>query len=309
MPYRSRRSRRFAPRARRKGVRRRYAAKPVRYRKRTYRATRRPRMRTILNKTSRKKRDILKPWTNITPATPLGGPEGPLGLIPIVPGNITAPLQTLWIATARDSDDAAGTPGTVKEQAVRTAQTVFWRGVKETLRIETSSSVPWQWRRICFTFKGTALFEGADTDPGTAPYFRETSAGNMRLWRSVDSPQLGTLNDYVFKGSALADWSSVITAQTDPLRITVKYDRVVTIRSGNDSGTIRTFKMWHAMNKNLVYDEDELGDQETSNALSVTSKAGMGDYYIMDIFSPLLGSSVNDQLAIRSDTQVYWHEK
>jgi len=266
-------------------------------------------MKTILNKTSRKKRDILKPWTNITPATPLGGPEGPLGLIPIIPGNITAPLQTLWIATARDADDAAGTPGTVKEQAVRTAQTVFWRGVKETLRIETSSSVPWQWRRICFTFKGTTLFEGADTDPGTAPYFRETSNGYMRLWRGVDSPQLGTLNDYVFKGSALADWSSVITAQTDPLRITVKYDRVVTIRSGNDSGTIRTFKMWHGMNKNLVYDEDEIGDQETSTALSVQSKAGMGDYYIMDIFSPLLGSSQNDQLAIRSDTQVYWHEK
>jgi hypothetical protein len=279
--------------------------RPVRFRRRTYRG----RTRALLNKTSRKKRDIVKSWTNITPTTPVGGPEGPLGLIPIIPGNIAAPLQTLWIATARDSDDAAGTPGTVKEQAVRTAQTVFWRGVKETIRLETSSSAPWQWRRICFTFKGTELFAGADTDPGTAPFFRETSNGYMRLWRGMDTPQIGQVNDYVFKGSALADWSSVITAQTDPLRVTVKYDKVRVIRSGNESGTIKTYKLWHGMNKNLVYDEDEIGDQETSTALSVNAKAGMGDYYIMDIFSPILGAGNADQLAIRSDTQVYWHEK
>ena len=53
----------------------------------------------------------------------------------------------------------------------------------------------------------------------------------------------------------------------------------------------------------------EIGDQETSTALSVNAKAGMGDYYIMDIFSPILGAGNADQLAIRSDTQVYWHEK
>jgi hypothetical protein len=117
------------------------------------------------------------------------------------------------------------------------------------------------------------------------------------------------VNAYVFKGDSIKDWSSAINAQTDPLRVTVKYDKTRTLRSGNDAGTFRTYKLWHRMRKNLVYDEDEVGDQVTSTALSVESKAGMGDYYIMDIFQPLLGSTNQDQLAIRSETQLYWHEK
>lgn len=63
------------------------------------------------------------------------------------------------------------------------------------------------------------------------------------------------------------------------------------------------------MNHNLVYDDDESGVAEASGHLSVSSKAGMGDYYIMDIFSAGLGAGASDLLNIYANSTLYWHEK
>ena len=70
----------------------------------------------------------------------------------------------------------------------------------------------------------------------------------------------------------------------------LKYDKSDALRRGNDAGVIKRFKMWHPMRKNLRYDEDEEGDYTESVPLSTTSHLGMGDYYVIDIFIPLLGS-------------------
>ena len=67
--------------------------------------------------------------------------------------------------------------------------------------------------------------------------------------------------------------------------------------------------MWHPMRKNLRYDEDEEGDYTESVPLSTTSHLGMGDYYVIDIFIPLLGSGINDQFSINSTSTLYWHER
>jgi len=63
------------------------------------------------------------------------------------------------------------------------------------------------------------------------------------------------------------------------------------------------------MNKNLVYDDDESGDNETTNYYSVDSRAGMGDYYIYDIITPGAGGVASDQILLTSNASLYWHEK
>lgn len=63
------------------------------------------------------------------------------------------------------------------------------------------------------------------------------------------------------------------------------------------------------MNQNLVYDDDEAGAAEVTNRFSVDSKAGMGDYYIYDLFSPGTGGTSTDQIVIVPNSTLYWHEK
>jgi len=111
------------------------------------------------------------------------------------------------------------------------------------------------------------------------------------------------------KGRKSIDWSDPIIAPLDTSRITVKYDKTITSKSGNDRGTVREFKLWHPMNKNLVYGDDEAGDNMTTVFRSVTSKAGMGDYYVMDVITPGSGAVTSDQLLLQSNSTLYWHEK
>jgi hypothetical protein len=63
------------------------------------------------------------------------------------------------------------------------------------------------------------------------------------------------------------------------------------------------------MNHNLVYDDDENGDVESSSYNSTTSRAGMGDYYVIDMFQPGAGGSSTDLLQITTNSTLYWHEK
>lgn len=63
------------------------------------------------------------------------------------------------------------------------------------------------------------------------------------------------------------------------------------------------------MNKNIVYDDDESAITETPDFYSVDSKAGMGDYYIMDIIQPGTGGSSTDLFRMEITASLYWHEK
>lgn len=63
------------------------------------------------------------------------------------------------------------------------------------------------------------------------------------------------------------------------------------------------------MNKNLVYDDDESGEQEQGAYTSVDSKAGMGDYYVLDLVQSGTGGSTSDLFLITANSTLYWHEK
>ena len=171
-------------------------------------------------------------------------------------------------------------------------------GLSENLLFQTSSATPWNWRRICFTYKGSDLWPDAPSlDPADHPYYREDSSGYARLWAVPSAINRAAIYSILFKGAGGGvDWTTshpgLLNAKVDTTRVNLKYDKVRRITSGNDAGVIKRFKMWHPMRKNLRYDEDEEGDYTESVPLSTTSHLGMGDYYVIDIFIPLLGSGI-----------------
>lgn len=314
MPYRSTRRGSYARRrypARKSGGRtpRRSYAK-----KRTYRksASRGMTKKRILNLTSRKKRDTMLPVSQASAsATPAPGAY----TVTSAPGNGGVTTIFPWVSTARDNSTALNGPenGTIFDASTRTATTCFMRGLKETIEIQTSSGLPWQWRRVCFTTKDPANTLGTGLGGISGVY--ENSNGFQRLvynttsGAGADALALTTLRNIMFKGALNVDWLDYFTAPIDTARVTLKFDKTRTIASGNASGCIKKYPCWHSMNHNLVYDDDEVGSVENANYYSVSSKAGMGDYYVVDFFQPGKGATSSDQLSFEPQATLYWHEK
>lgn len=211
----------------------------------------------------------------------------------------SGPAVFLWCATARDR------PATSQDQesdAMRTSSTCYMRGLKERVTFLTNSGASWRWRRICFTVRGTANLEAT-------PVSLETSNGWIRLVKRIESTT--TWSNYqaiLFKGSAGIDWLDSYEAPIDTRRVSVKYDMRRVLNSGNQNGKYFNYGHWFAMNKNLVYGDDEVGQDEDSVSRSTTSKAGMGDYFIMDIIESATGNQA-DTIGFSPEATLYWHEK
>lgn len=233
--------------------------------------------------------------------------NGPL----VVAGNSNA--CCLWMATARNLARDGGL-NTITDLAARTSTTCYMRGLSEHLRIQTNSAVPWIHRRICFTLKGDRFDSPYTGDTNVvSPYSDISAAGMKRFWQNlsvVNAPGLyAAIIDYVFRGQSGTDWSDTMTAPVDTSRVTLKYDKVRTYQSGNQNGFVRSIKLWHPMNKNIMYDDDETGETNKTRYLSVESKVGMGDYYVLDFFSAGGTRTATDVLSVNTDSTLYWHEK
>ena len=269
----------------------------------------RPTKRTILNVSSKKKRDTMVTTTNVSPNTPVGGTTYAGGPAIFGAAGVTDGHCFVFVPTARDfTRDLAGVTGFPSDVATRTATTCYMRGVSEKIEVQVADGVPWQWRRICFTIKGTDVL--LPTTPSFSP-FLETSSGFTRVINQPGSTTRTNLEALLFKGNRNQDWSSVITAPIDTARVTPRYDKTITIASGNDSGVIRKYSRWHPMNKNLVYDDDEAGGTENAPGAkySVVSKPGMGDYIIVDYFVPRYGAVLGNQMTLSIGASLYWHER
>lgn len=135
----------------------------------------------------------------------------------------------------------------------------------------------------------------------------------QRLFFNTDvnnTPNLrNSVDGIIFKGAKGVDWNDIIVAPTDTRRVSVKYDKTTLLRSGNANGTIREAKLWHPMNKNIVYNDDESGDKETTQYVSTQSRAGMGDYYVLDLIQAGTGGGAGDLCLIQANSTLYWHEK
>lgn len=216
--------------------------------------------------------------------------------------------------TARDLFAPNGNTN-VTEMAQRTATTCFMRGFSEHLRIQTSSPIPWFHRRICFTYRGITFKNSTGGTPIAtySPYRDDAVRGMTRYW--LNSANNGTsgfvslMQDTLFKGTYNLDWNDLITAPVDTARVDLKFDKTFTYKSGNAVGIVKEHKLWHGMNKNLVYNEDEQGTDMGTDYYSVQDKRGMGDYYIIDIIQAGEGSAATDLMRINNTSTLYWHEK
>lgn len=303
MPRRYTARRRVARRKRSAPRRRSYGRK----RTTTRRTGRRPMTRRhILNLTSTKKRDTMMSVaaSGVTTTT------GPITLTGGTGVNATFGVHFIpWIATARDLTTSAG----IANQ--RTASTCYMVGLREEIRYWTNTSRPWQWRRICFTFKGDSLYKTA-SGVTVAPWL-ETSTGWTRLLFNLSAStatadQLAVGQNYVnhiFQGSYGTDYGDIFHAKTDTRIITPKFDRIRTIKSTNNSGTLGEAKMWHGMRHNINYEDDEVGDEVATAFVSTEGKPGMGDYYVLDMFKCHADGTTSDSFSFYPTSSLHWHEK
>lgn len=224
-----------------------------------------------------------------------------------------------WCPTARvlDSEDRS-TVAAVANESARTATTCYWRGVKEVLDMETSSGVPWYWRRIVFAYRavGAPFNEQVPDSPdplGTLDPYVESSSGYGRFWNDQTINNASTTGverfNILFRGASGVDWSNVFTAPVDNRRVDLISDKRHALSSGNANGIYRQFKRWIPINKNLVYDDDETGGDEGSSPFSVDDKRGVGNVYILDLFAAGAQGTSTDLLRIDATATAYWHEK
>lgn len=298
MPYR-RNPRKSAKPRRYGGVRRRYQKRKVQYRKKMSV----PRKR-VLNLVSRKKRDDMISYTNIILGT---SPSNSFATGPaFLQGGRTYVIP--WICTARSLRAADNTNNTIAERAARTATDCYMRGLAERIQVQTSSGAPWQWRRMVFCYRRADLINQVNSQ---TPLASNTTSGIVRtVMDALPNTNLAqALLQLVFQGTQSVDWSSLFTAKMDTNNVDVKYDKTRIIRSGNASGVMKCFKMWHPMNKNLRYADDELADTEVPSLFSTGGRAGMGDMYVVDIISAGTGSTSADQMSFEPSATLYWHEK
>nr|QWQ66161.1 capsid protein [Genomoviridae sp.] len=253
---------------RKSGYKRRSSARPSRYTGRTRRYTRKRPMskRSVLNTTSRKKRNGMLSWSNTT-AT---GASRAIAQGPAFVGNTGAFF--IFCPTAMQLDGAS----TIANQASRTATTCYMKGFAENIRIQTSSGIPWFHRRVCFTLRGPNPFnvvQPGDTPGNTYPYL-DTSNGIERLWLNVQingtPASQSAMWNILFKGTVQKDWDDLIFAPIDTARVSLKFDKTWTLQSGNNNGVVRDRKLYHPMGPNIVYDDDESGDTEVTSHFSVT---------------------------------------
>lgn len=268
--------------------------------------------KSILNVTSRKKRNGMLSWSNTNPQNG--------GALALGPNSATVNGSQvglfLFTPTAMNLNQGTTNPNYAINAAERTATTCFLRGFKENLRIQTNSHTPWFHRRICFASRGITPFNSsASSDTPTVSYapYVDTSNGMERLWLNMNiNAMTNTVNaiyGILFKGAVNVDWNDVIIAPVDTARVDLKFDKTWLVKSNNESGAILERKLWHGMNKNLVFDDDEVGESMASSYLSTDSKQGMGDYYILDILVAGLGGTSADLINVNASSTLYWHEK
>lgn len=254
------------------------------------------------------------PWTNLTNASQGGttylDSAAVINATTSSDPNVNHPVVLLWCATARDLDDANGNANLRVNEAQRTATSPYMVGLREKVEIQLSSGLPWQWRRICFTYKGP--LPGSDSSTSFFPYV-ELSNGYRRVVNAVqgnrNTGQTYSLFELLFAGQNASDWIDPMVAKTDQSRVTIKYDKTRTLSAGNDRGYIRKFNFFHGMGSTLMYNDDEVGSGTASSRLSVNSKPGMGDFYVVDLIRSRFGGATTDQMIFGPSATLYWHEK
>lgn len=254
--------------------------------------------RRILNITSEKKQDNRLTFSNVD--TPAVAPT--LKNVSLV-GGTTYIIP--YIPTAMDRSVGSAVSPIIP--GYRGTSKIFARGYRERISFGTNTPAQWSLRRVCFRMRGNAI---VNSTSAISPLWHEASPnGFTRSATQANGTGLGTaITNEIFKGEAGVDWTNFFTAPLDTNRVTVEYDKQFHFRSTSDSPHVRHFKLWHPMNKNLVYRDDENGETINTSVLSTSGSQGMGDYYIVD-FWVCATPTTDNNCAINYEGTMYWHER
>jgi len=195
----------------------------------------------------------------------------------------------------------------------RNTGTCFIRGYRENIRINVSNGGPWFHRRIVFSYKGNIYGDDDEFGPDSNTVYYDNAPGGVpqkiygRVINDVNGDALGLLHSLLYKGARAVDWLDFRNAPVDTKRVSLISDRVRMYKAGHDEGHAHPYKTWLSFNKNLVYDDDSVGDAVSASAYSTSAKPGMGDVYIYDAFFP--ESQNAGTLFFNPEGTLYWHER
>lgn len=291
----------------------RRSARPSRYTAKTRRYTRRPRMskRSLINATSKKKRD-----TYVSGAGEGTNPDPTSVVNRIQPFRIRASTTfgdqrihaTLYNATHRFL-----VPNNYSYAASRTATSTYVIGLKETYRLVPNNESVWWHRRIVFSYKSAigrpeiaqAMgVQNSDVATTVRP-FLDLSGTSDPDWADVTSQLYGL----VFQGEIGVDWQDPMKAKTDRTRVNIHSDKFSTIRSGNDTAAPTIRNHYTPIRKTVMYDDRENGTNVIPSPFSVDSKIGLGNIFVMDMFHCPAPEDDGVDMEISSNSTYYWHER
>jgi hypothetical protein len=272
-------------------LRRSQHKRTVRRRRFVRRPRRRMTSRRVRNIASRKKHD-----------TQLGASSSGANPVQLHAGN----NYYLWSPSYLEQQDES-------YDYVRNAQNVFFRGVQD--RVFLSAAFAFTWRRVCF-FSYEQLVAGI-------PFFVDPSNEEdphivRRPLREINPKNASDFFAYAWKGTVGVDFSENTrwNAPLDDKLLTIVYDRSCTINpnyaapQGATFGKSMTRKMWHPVNKTIMYTDKENGSTPQTTGWSSMSPNSPGNFYILDIFSTGqdLPGDTTGVGEFGSEATVYWHE-
>lgn len=207
-------------------------------------------------------------------------------------------------------------PSNAEYKSMRTSQKIFLKGYSERFELIPNDGSTWWWRRIIYSYKAPMLPTvaimasiGAQTD-ATSSSYRQMRDLSGQTGAGPYATAQDTINEVLFQGTLGVDWNNPFNAKVDTSRVTLLSDTRVNLASGNALARPRVIKKYTPINKSLKYDDEENGLQITPSPLSVQTKEGVGNIYVLDFFvCPAPSDPVLTQLRIDVNSTLYWHEK
>jgi len=201
--------------------------------------------------------------------------------------------------------------------ASRSATRPFYIGLSETYSLYPNDNSMWFWRRIVFSTKRNYGQEISPTAASQIGVEASDGATTQRPMRDISGDasvinygQMYTnIAEDVFEGIYTTDWQNPIQAHLDRTKVSVISDKRRTITSHNDVARPAVIKAYVPINKTVVYGDEENGNNMSTSPVSVTSKSGMGNIYVLDFFHCPAPVGDTTRLNITSQSTMYWHEK
>lgn len=179
----------------------------------------------------------------------------------------------------------------------RNRTVTYYRGFKENVELYLQTGSPVQWRRIVVGSNLNVV--------NTSSY----STADPQFYGRTQTPQQSSYYAFlevIMQGASGTDWNNAMSAKLDAKRVTIYYDKTRTISPQTASGKLCKFKMWHSINKQLTYDDEEVGGGITTSGWAANEPPNH-NVYVMDLFASV--NPTTNQMSFATQATSYWHER